>query len=119
VTAPDVPRRAEGRLSGCAVAILVESDYVEPELSYYRLRFAEENARVDLLTRLWGQPSITFTGHEYRAPLAVDGDLEALDDEALARFLVGAWQGAVLRAKVSRDARPLDDFFSALDSLTT
>ena len=48
------------------------------------------------------------------------GDLHsALDDEALARFLVGAWQGAVLRAKVSRDAGPLDDFFSALDSLTT
>src|SRR5207245_1810211 len=48
------------------------------------------------------------------------GDLHSpLDDEALARFLVGSWQGAVLRAKVSRDARPLDDFFAALDSLTS
>ena len=47
------------------------------------------------------------------------GDLHSLlDDQALARFLVGAWQGAVLRAKVTRDAVPLDDFFSALDSLT-
>jgi len=86
MTAPDIPRRAEGRLTGCSVAILMESDYVEPELSYYRLRFAEENARVDLLTRLWGQRSITFTGHEYRVPMSVDGDLEAVDDKALAGY---------------------------------
>jgi mannose/cellobiose epimerase-like protein (N-acyl-D-glucosamine 2-epimerase family)/putative intracellular protease/amidase len=75
--------RDGGRLDGCTIAILMESDYVEPELHYYQRRFAEEGARTEFLTRLWGQESITFNGHEYQLPFTVDGDLEALDDEAL------------------------------------
>ena len=78
--------RAEGRLAGRTVAILMESDYVEPEIHYYRYRFAEEGARLVFLTRLWGQPSMTFVGHEYREPFTVDGDLEAVDDAVLATF---------------------------------
>ncbi|MFG1918885.1 DJ-1/PfpI family protein [Micromonospora sp. NPDC048898] len=75
-----------GRLAGRRIGILLESDYVEPEISYYRLRFAEEGAEVVLLTRLWGNDSLTFTGHEYRAPLTVDGDLERLDFAEIARL---------------------------------
>lgn len=76
----NVARRDGGRLAGRTIAILMESDYVEPELWYYQRRFAEESANVVLLTRLWGQQAITFTGHEYRLPTTVDGDLEAVDD---------------------------------------
>lgn len=76
--------RDGGRLAGRTVAVLMESDYVEPELWYYTRRFAEEGVALQLLTRLWGQPSITFTGHEYRLPWAVDGDLEAVDESWLA-----------------------------------
>ncbi len=79
-------RSSRGRLQGRAIAILMESDYVEPELHYYQRRFAEEGADVDFLTRLWGQESITFTGHEYQLPFTVDGDLEAVDGERLARY---------------------------------
>ncbi|MEV8630492.1 DJ-1/PfpI family protein [Streptosporangium sp. NPDC051023] len=61
------------------VAILMESDYYEPEIFYYQRRFAEEGIAVDFLTRLWGQPSITFTGHEYRAPFTVSLSLEDVD----------------------------------------
>jgi protease I len=75
-----------GRLAGRTIAILMESDYVEPELDYYRRRFAEEGARVEFLTRLWGRPSLTFTGHEYHLPFEVDGDLEQVDDERLRTF---------------------------------
>ncbi|MEU1289232.1 DJ-1/PfpI family protein [Kitasatospora sp. NPDC005856] len=75
-----------GRLDGRTVAILLESDYVEPEVAYYRRRFAEEGATVEFLTRLWGQPSLTFTGHEYHIPFTVDGDLESVDDERLRRY---------------------------------
>lgn len=71
--------REGGRLAGCTVAVLMETDYVEPELWYYLRRFAEEGVRLRLVTRLWGQPSITFTGHEYQLPVTVDGDLESLD----------------------------------------
>ncbi|HEX5120958.1 MAG TPA: AGE family epimerase/isomerase [Pseudonocardiaceae bacterium] len=79
-------RRADGRLAGRTIAILMEGDYVEPELHYYERRFAEEGARVEFLTRLWGQPELTFTGHEYRLPFTVRGDLESVDDERLRGF---------------------------------
>lgn len=82
----DIDTLEGGRLAGRTVAILVESDYVEFELDYYRRRFAEEGARVELLTRLWGEPDLTFTGHEHRLPITVDGDLEQVDDERLRGF---------------------------------
>jgi protease I len=80
-----IPSR-EGVLSGRRIAILAESDFFEPEISYYQRRFAEEGARVDLLTRLWGNKSITFSGHEYRAPLTVEKSLEDLDDRRLLEY---------------------------------
>lgn len=40
-----------------------------------------------------------------------------LDTGTLARFLVGAWEGAALRAKVTQSRSPLDDFFVVLDAL--
>ncbi len=75
-----------GRLVGRRIGLLLESDFVEDEISYYRRRFAEEGAEVVLLTRLWGQQSLTFTGHETRAPITVAGDLEALDYGELSRL---------------------------------
>ena len=73
----------DGRLDGVRIAVLLESDFYEPEIFYYQRRFAEEGARVDFLTRLWGAPSMTFHGHEYRAPFTVDQSLEGLDDSTL------------------------------------
>ncbi|GGS93443.1 glutamine amidotransferase [Planobispora rosea] len=70
-------------LTGHRIAILLESDFYEPEIFYYQRRFAEEGAQVHFLTRLWGQPSLTFTGHEYRAPFTVDRSLENMSDEEL------------------------------------
>jgi TetR/AcrR family transcriptional regulator, transcriptional repressor for nem operon len=40
-----------------------------------------------------------------------------LDDATLGRFLVASWQGAVVRAKVSRSRAPLEDFLHVLDAL--
>lgn len=66
------------------VLVLVESDYFEPEIHYYLQRFAAAGLGVTLASRLWGQPRLTFTGHEWRAPLKVETDLEAVDDQTLA-----------------------------------
>jgi putative intracellular protease/amidase/mannose/cellobiose epimerase-like protein (N-acyl-D-glucosamine 2-epimerase family) len=82
----DIELRDGGQLTGRTVGILMESDYFEPEIHYYMYRFAEEGARTILLTRLWGQDSLTFKGHEYQIPIAVDGDLETVDDERLRQF---------------------------------
>jgi protease I len=78
----------EGPLSGARIAVLMESDFYEPEISYYRHRFAEEGARVEFLSRLWGQPELTFTGHEFRAPFTVDRSLEEVDPRQYAAIVV-------------------------------
>ena len=71
------------RLAGKKIGILLESDFYEPEIFYYQRRFAEEGAEVHLLTRLWGQSSLTFLGHEFRAPIEVHESFEDIDDEEL------------------------------------
>lgn len=67
-----------GRLVKKRIGILMENDYVEEEISYLARRFAEEGAQVELLTRLWGQESLMFSGHGKDSRMRVDGDLEAL-----------------------------------------
>lgn len=76
----------DGPLSGTRIAVLIESDFFEPEIHYYQRRFAEEGAEVHYLTRLWGQDSITFLGHEWRAPFAAHESLENVDDETLRSY---------------------------------
>jgi protease I len=73
-------------LTGKKIAILMEGDWYEPEIWYYRLRFAEEGAEVHFLTRMWGQESLTFLGHEFRAPFEVRESFEGLDDDALRNY---------------------------------
>ena len=67
------------RLPGKKIAILIESDFYEPEIHYYERRFLEEGAEVHFLTRLWGQESITFTGHEFKEPFVARESFEGVD----------------------------------------
>ena len=73
-------------LEGKKVAVLMESDFYENEILYYQFRFPEEGAEVHFMSRLWGQPSITFKGHEHRMPFECDRSFEDLDDEALGEY---------------------------------
>jgi protease I len=75
-----------GPLSGAKIAVLVESDFFEPEIHYYQRRFAEEGAEVHFLTRLWGQSELTFSGHEWRAPFTAYESLEGVDDDTLRSY---------------------------------
>ncbi|GHB45790.1 glutamine amidotransferase [Streptomyces xanthochromogenes] len=74
------------RLTGHKIAVLMESDFYEPEILYYQHRFPEEGAEVHFLTRLWGQDRMTFTGHEHRMPFEVDRSFEDIDEFALKEF---------------------------------
>lgn len=47
-------------LSGARVAVLVESQYIPSELRIYQERLAGYGATVDLVSRLWGNPSLRF-----------------------------------------------------------
>ena len=82
---PDLVLRS-GPLDGAKIAVLVESDFFEPEIHYYQRRFAEEGAEVHFLTRLWGQESITFSGHEWRAPFVAHESVEDIDDAELRSY---------------------------------
>jgi len=71
------------KLRGKKVGILIEGDYYEPEIWYYKLRFAEEGAEVHFLTRMWGQTSETMTsgfkGHEFHIPFSHVGSVESFE----------------------------------------
>lgn len=71
------------KLSGKKIGILIESDFYEHEIWYYHYRFPEEGAELHFLTRLWGQPSLTFKGHEYHAPFDCNESFESIGDEEL------------------------------------
>lgn len=74
------------RLDGHKIAILLESDFHEHEIWYYRYRFPEEGAEVHFLSRLWGNPSLTFTGHQYKAPFECQASFEDMDDDTLRSY---------------------------------
>ena len=70
-------------LAGKKIGILMESDFYEDEIFYYKHRFPEEGLETHFLTRLWGQERITFHGHEYRAPFEVSETFEGMSDDEL------------------------------------
>lgn len=74
------------KLKGKKIGIFLERDYFEKEIFYYQFRFAEEGAEVRFFSRLWGQPGITFEGHEYKVPLYCDHSFENMSDDELASF---------------------------------
>lgn len=74
------------QLVGKKIGILIESDFYEPEIFYYERRFPEEGAELHFLTRLWGQPSLTFKGHEYRASFECRESFEGMSDEELRSY---------------------------------
>lgn len=74
------------RLQGQKIGVLIESDFYEKEIFYYEHRWPEEGAELHFLTRLWGQPAITFKGHEEHYPFECRESFETIDDAALAQY---------------------------------
>ncbi len=68
------------------IGVLIESDYYEKEIWYYPHRFGEENIDVHFLSRLWGNPSIEYYGHEYKVPMVCSESFEGITDEALREY---------------------------------
>ena len=74
------------KLQGKKIAVLIEGDFYEHEIWYYHFRFLEEGAELHFLSRLWGQPSLSFKGHEYHAPFECNESFEDMDDETLRSY---------------------------------
>ena len=73
-------------IKGKKIGILIEGDYYEPEIWYYKFRFAEEGIDLHFLTRLWGQASLTFQGHEFHLPFECHESFENMDDATLKSY---------------------------------
>jgi len=97
------------RLAGKKVAVLIESDFYEKEIFYYEHRFPEEGAELHFLTRLWGQPSITFKGHEQQYPFECRESFENMDDETLRSFSAVIVPSGIVadRLRYTEDVRKL------------
>ena len=69
-------------LKGKKVAILVENEYVPAEIKAYRSRFGEFGAEVHFMSRLWGQPKLTFVSDvdDYKGSVQASRDyLETME----------------------------------------
>jgi protease I len=75
------------KLQGKKVAVMIESDFYEPEIHYYQHRFREEGIELHFLTRMWGQNSIAFKGHEWHVPFDdIEESFENVSDEMLRSY---------------------------------
>ena len=74
------------RLKGKKVGVLIESDFYEKEIFYYEHRFPEEGVELHFLSRMWGQSSITFKGHEEHYPFECHESFENMDDATLRSY---------------------------------
>ncbi|MGM0509494.1 MAG: DJ-1/PfpI family protein [Fusobacteriota bacterium] len=68
------------------IGILIEGDYYENEIFYYKLRFLEEGYDVHFMSRLWGNDHLEFNGHEYKVPFYCDESFEGMTDKELNTF---------------------------------
>jgi protease I len=68
------------------IGILLENRFIDHEIIYYSHRFPEENIKIDLLTRLWGCPSLKFKGLELGMEVTVDKSFEDINDYELANY---------------------------------
>lgn len=73
-------------LTGQKIGILIESDFYEHEIWYYYYRFLEEDCELHFLSRLWGNQSLTFKGHEYHAPFECNRSFETIGDQELKTY---------------------------------
>lgn len=74
------------KLKGKKVAVLMEGDFYEKEIFYYEHRFPEEGIELHFLTRLWGNKSLTFKGHEEHYPFECSESFEDMSDETLRSY---------------------------------
>ncbi|MEI6705811.1 MAG: DJ-1/PfpI family protein [Methylococcales bacterium] len=75
------------KLQGKKIGVLFEGDFYEPEIWYYQHRFMEEGIELHFLTRMWGQSSLTFNGHEYHIPMECHESFEGMSDSELKTYL--------------------------------
>lgn len=86
---------ADSVLAGKLIAVLVESQYIAHEIRTYQDRFASYGASVELVSRLWGNPSIAFVSEVEEAgrtpeTLEVRTDFASVNPKDCAAIIMAA-----------------------------
>lgn len=69
-------------LKGKKIGILMEDDFYAKEIFYYQLRFEEVGIKVNFLTRLWNNKSLSFKDHDYKTiQMQVNESFAGLEDD--------------------------------------
>ena len=120
-------------LTGKKIAVLVESEYIPGEIRLYQERFTSYGAQVDLMSRMWGNPTATFVSTvekpgECPETLEVGIDFETVRLEEYAAVIMAANYTSVrlrwfttsetqpLRPEMVRDAPAVRFFFRAMQN---
>lgn len=83
-------------LNGLRIAVLVESEFIPEEIRAYRERFSELGASVDFISRLWGNPSVTFVSDIVNNPADPPEKLSVTLDFGVVR--VGDYAAVIMAA---------------------
>ena len=100
-------------LSGATIGVLVESEFIPDEIETYRSRFADLGARVEFISRLWGEPAQRFLSdvdQEGAEPtvLVVNIDLaDRVPSDYDAVIMAANYTSVRLRHFVAEDGAPL------------
>ena len=86
-------------LRGDRIAVLVESEFIPEEIAAYKEHFSKLGASVDFVSRLWGQPKmsfisaldpLTYTPGQQPDVLTVDIDVESVRLSDYAAIIIAA-----------------------------
>ena len=94
-------------LVGKKIAVLVETEYIPAEIRAYQEHFQALGAKVELMSRLWGQPKLTFVS-----------DVDSVVSDAQGRPDLAATQNKLELMEVETDFRKvkLEDYAAVLMS---
>lgn len=95
-------------MSNRKICIFVENRFIDHEIIYYSHRFKEEGIQVDFMTRLWGQPRLTFKGMELGMELSVDKSFENMDDNTLSSYSAIIMPAGYVADMLRYDEKPGD-----------
>ena len=96
------------------IGIFLEDRFIDEEIIYYRSRFPEAGIQVDFLTRLWGEPRLTFKGLDLGMEISVDKSFEALDDRLMSEYAAFIMPAGYVADRL-RYSEKADDIAPAVD----
>lgn len=69
------------------IGIFIENRFIDKEIIYYINRFVDDGLEPILITRLWGQKSLTFKGMELGMEISSNVSFEEITEQELTEYV--------------------------------